>query len=166
MQLSGSSYLLCMWLLYTINTGVNITSVAIIATAGGNIISVAISATAGGNIISVAISATAQWQYHFCGYYCHRRWQYHFCGFLLTPVFRWQYHRPFLNHVDIVCRPASQPAVRPGCARCRAPKITQSTGYCVGFTNLLFRRLAILLLRHGDSFVLPYVTFFSIDWNA
>ena len=53
---------------YTINTGVNITSVAIIATAGGNTISVAISATA--------------------------RWQYHFCGFLLTPVFRWQYHRP------------------------------------------------------------------------
>ena len=56
---------------------------AIIATVGGNIISVAILiATAGGNIISVAISATA----------C--RWQYHFCGFLLTPVFRWQYHRP------------------------------------------------------------------------
>ena len=50
-------------------TGVNITSVAIIATAGGNIISVAISATA--------------------------RWQYHFCGFLMTPVFRWQYHRPY-----------------------------------------------------------------------
>ena len=76
-------YLLCMWLLlyYTINTGVNITSVAIIVTAGGN-------------IISVAISATARWQYHFCSYYCHRRWQYHFCGFLLTPVFRWQYHRP------------------------------------------------------------------------
>ena len=53
---------------YTINTGVNITSVAIIAIAGGNIISVAISATAGGNIISVAISATARWQYNFCGY--------------------------------------------------------------------------------------------------
>ena len=53
---------------YTINTGGNIISVAIIATAGGNIISVAIIATAGGNIISVAISATARWQYHFCGY--------------------------------------------------------------------------------------------------
>ena len=49
---------------YTINTGVNITSVATIATPSGNIISVAISATArwfvaiiataGGNIISVA----------------------------------------------------------------------------------------------------------------
>ena len=82
---------------YTINTSGNIISVAIIATAGGklaisflwllvpplggNIIFVAIIATTGGNIISVAISATA-------------RWQYHFCGFLLTPVFRWQYHRP------------------------------------------------------------------------
>ena len=38
-------------------------------------------------------------------------------------------------------QPASQPAVRPGCARCRALKITQTTGYCVGFTKLLFRRL-------------------------
>ena len=86
---------------HTINTGVNITSVAIIATASGNIISVAISATAGGNIISVAISATAQWQYHFCGYYCHYRWQYHFCGFLLTPVFQWQYHRPKKNDITV-----------------------------------------------------------------
>ena len=45
----------------------------------------------------------------FCGYYCHRRWKYrfcaiiataggyHFCGFLLTPVFWWQYHRPFFD---------------------------------------------------------------------
>ena len=24
----------------------------------------------------------------------------------------------------------------------------------------------IFLLRHGDSFVLPYITFFSIDWNV
>ena len=53
-------------------------------------------------ITSVAISATARWQYHFCGYYCHRRWQYHFCGFLLTPVFRWQYHRPLYNAQGIV----------------------------------------------------------------
>ena len=71
----------------------------------------------------------------------------------------------FKNHVDIVCRPASQPAVRPGCARCRAPKITQ--------INRLLRRIyesvvpkTIFLLRHGDSFVLPYITFFLIDWNA
>ena len=35
---------------------------------------------------------------------------------------------------------ASQPAVRPGCARCRALKITQTTGYYIGFMKLLFRR--------------------------
>ena len=67
----------------------------------------------------------------------------------------------FKNHVAFV----SQPAVRPGCARWRAPKITQN--------NRLLRRIyetvvpkTIFLLRHGDSFVLPYITFFSIDWNA
>ena len=59
---------------------------------------------------------------------------------------------------------ASQPAVRPGCARCRALKITQN--------NRLLRRIyktvvpkTIFLLRHGDSFV-PYITFFPINWNA
>ena len=53
----------------------------------------------------------------------------------------------------------------PGCARCRALKITQN--------NRLLRRIyetvvpkTIFLLRHGDSFVLPYITFFSIDWNV
>ena len=62
-------------------------------------------------------------------------------------------------------QPAGLPAVRPGCARCRALKITQN--------NRLLRRIyetvvpkTIFLLRHGDSFVLPYITFFSIDWNA
>ena len=32
----------------------------------------------------------------------------------------------FLNHVDFVSQPACQPAVRPGCARCKALKITQN----------------------------------------
>ena len=61
--------------------------------------------------------------------------------------------------------PACQPAVRPGCARCRALKITQN--------NRLLRRIyktvvpkTIFLLRHGDSFVLPYIAFVSIDWNV
>ena len=56
------------------------------------------------------------------------------------------------------CQPASQPAVRPDCARCRAPKITQ--------INRLLRWIyesvvpnTIFLLRHGDSFVLPYIAF-------
>ena len=69
----------------------------------------------------------------------------------------------FENHVDFVW--ASQPAVRPSCARCWALKITQN--------NRLLRRIyetvvlkTIFLLRHGDSFVFPYITFFSIDWNA
>ena len=61
----------------------------------------------------------------------------------------------FENHVDFVSQPASQPHVRPGCARarCRALKITQN--------NRLLRRIyetvvpkTIFLLRHGDSFVL------------
>ena len=26
--------------------------------------------------------------------------------------------------------------------------------------------VAIFLLRHGDSFILPFIIFFSIDWNA
>ena len=36
--------------------------------------------------------------------------------------------------------PASQPAVRPGSARCTAPEIQHSKGYPFPFTKLLFRR--------------------------
>ena len=46
----------------------------------------------------------------------------------------------FENHLNFVCRPASQPAVRPGSARCRAPEIQHSKGYPFPFTKLLFRR--------------------------
>ena len=77
--------------------------------------------------------------------------------------------KDFENHMDFVCwtasQAASQPAIRPSCARCRALKITQN--------NRLMRRIyetvvpkTILILCHGDSFILPYITFFSIDWNA
>ena len=48
-----------------------------------------------------------------------------------------------------VSQPASQPAVRPGCARCRAPEISHDKGNGGGFTKMLFRRRP---LRHGDSF--------------
>ena len=56
------------------------------------------------------------------------------------------------SHILPASRPAcGQPAVRPGCARCRALKITQN--------NRLLHRIyktvvpkAIFLLRHGDSF--------------
>ena len=34
----------------------------------------------------------------------------------------------------------SQPAVRPGCARCRAPEISHDKGNGGGFTKILFRR--------------------------
>ena len=33
-----------------------------------------------------------------------------------------------------------QPAVRPGCARCRAPEISHNKGNGGGFTKILFRR--------------------------
>ena len=35
---------------------------------------------------------------------------------------------------------ASQPAVRPGCARCRAPEISHNKGNGGGFTKMFFRR--------------------------
>ena len=34
--------------------------------------------------------------------------------------------------------PACQPAVRPGCARCRAPEISHDKGNGGGFTKILF----------------------------
>ena len=37
-------------------------------------------------------------------------------------------------------QPDSQPAVRPGCARCRAPEISHDKGNGGGFTKMLFRR--------------------------
>ena len=40
----------------------------------------------------------------------------------------------------LASQPASQPAVRPGSARCTAPEIQYSKGYPIAFTKLLFRR--------------------------
>ena len=72
--------------------------------------------------------------------------------------------KKFENHLDFVCQPASQPAVRPGSARYTAPENQHSKGYPVAFTKLVPK--TIYPLRHGDSFILPFFTFFSIDWNA
>ena len=47
----------------------------------------------------------------------------------------------FKNSVFIL--PASQPAVRPGYARCMAPEFLHSKGYQVGFTKLSFLRTFI-----------------------
>ena len=64
-------------------------------------------------------------------------------------------------------QPASKPTVKPGCNRCRALKITQTTGYiyCVRFTKLLFQRHSIFLLRHGVSFVLTLLSFLLIGMH-
>ena len=50
----------------------------------------------------------------------------------------------FEIYLYLVCLPASQPAskpaVRPGCARCRVPEISHDKGNGGGFTKMLFRR--------------------------
>ena len=52
---------------------------------------------------------------------------------------------------------ASQPAVSPSCARCRASKITLNNG----LPHLIYEDVileTIVPLRHGDSFVLPMLS--------
>ena len=47
----------------------------------------------------------------------------------------------FEIHLYFVSQPKDcQPAVRPGCARCRAPEISHDKGNGGGFTKMLFRR--------------------------
>ena len=67
----------------------------------------------------------------------------------------------FENHVDFVCRPSHWPAVRPSCARYRALKITQNNRSSRQIYETVVPK-TIFLLRHGDSFVLPYITSLSI----
>ena len=38
------------------------------------------------------------------------------------------------------CQPASQPAIKPGCARCKAPEISHDKSSGGRFMNMLFRR--------------------------
>ena len=45
----------------------------------------------------------------------------------------------FDNRLDFICQPASQPNIRPDCARCTAPESQHSKGNPVGVTKLLFR---------------------------
>ena len=47
-----------------------------------------------------------------------------------------------------VSLPASQPAVRPSCARCGAPEISHDKGNGGGFTKMLLLLLSILPVRH------------------
>ena len=46
----------------------------------------------------------------------------------------------FEIHLYFVSQPACQPAIRPGCARCRAPEISHDKGNGSGFTKMLFWR--------------------------
>ena len=46
----------------------------------------------------------------------------------------------FEIYLYFVCLPASLPAVRPGCTRCRAPEISHDKGNGGEFTKMLFRR--------------------------
>ena len=46
-------------------------------------------------------------------------------------------------NLPIFCLPASQPAVRPGCAKCMDPEFLHSKGNYVRFTKLLFWRMLI-----------------------
>ena len=63
--------------------------------------------------------------------------------------------------MDVVCRPASQPAVRPACARCRALKITQSNWLlCQIYETVVLK--TTFPLRQGDAFVLSSFTLYSI----
>ena len=71
----------------------------------------------------------------------------------------------FKNFEDHVISSHSQPAVRPGCARFRTLKITQNNGLLRRIYETVVPK-TIFLLCHGNSFVLPYITFFSVDWNA
>ena len=49
--------------------------------------------------------------------------------------------QPTLNISKFTCiSSACLPAVRPGCARCRAPELSHNKGNGGGFTKMLFRR--------------------------
>ena len=62
----------------------------------------------------------------------------------------------FKIHLYFVC----QPAVRPGCARCTAPEISNNKGNGGRFTKMLFRRRFQYPLRHGDSFYPSFPSLF------
>ena len=73
---------------------------------------------------------------HWLGYYDAVSW----LNEAKTRVF--QPTADFENSIYLyfVCLPASQPAVRPSCAKCRAPEIPHYKSNGGGFTKMLFRR--------------------------
>ena len=69
----------------------------------------------------------------------------------------------FEIYLYFVCQPASQPAclpaVRPDCARCRAPEISHDKGNGGGFTKMLFQR-RFTHCTMTIPFILPYSSLF------
>ena len=58
----------------------------------------------------------------------------------------------FKIHLYFVSLPACQPAVRPGCARCRAPEVSHNKGNGGGFTKMLIQTycaMAIPFILHS-----------------
>ena len=63
-----------------------------------------------------------------------------------------------MNHY-FISQPASQPTIRPGSAKCMAPKFLQNKGNDIRFMKLLFQRMFIL-----HTMVLPLLaSFVCID---
>ena len=58
----------------------------------------------------------------------------------------------FKIYLYFVCQPASLPAIRPGCTRCRASETSHDKSNGGGFTKMLLRKRFSYPLHHGDSF--------------
>ena len=67
----------------------------------------------------------------------------------------------FKIHLYFVCQPDGrtdgQPAVRPSCARCRAPEISHNKGNGGRFTKMLFRRRFIHCAMAIPFILLPFL---------
>ena len=63
----------------------------------------------------------------------------------------------FKIYLHFVCLP---PAIRPGCTRCGAPKISHNKGNGGGFTKMLFRRRFT-----NCAMVIPFILHF-LPWSS
>ena len=70
--------------------------------------------------------------------------------------------KKFENHVDFVCRSASQPAITPSCVRCCAIKITQNNRLLCWIYEAVVPK-AIFQLRHSDCF---YPSLYTIPYDT
>ena len=69
----------------------------------------------------------------------------------------------FEIYLYFVCQPASLPAVRPGCAKCRASETSHDKGNGGGFTKMFNIPKTIYPLRHGDSLYPSFLSLFFIS---